>query len=115
MLYRKAEATVILFNGADVVTYSYGEFQGTDSVDDVLARLIEELGSESAARDKLCELIGSNAIRGGDGFAVQWAIRNGATLDTAHEHVDQIHAFCGGGLFSLYSNEEEDDSFDSEW
>ena len=115
MKYTKAFAEVVVLNNADIVTASI-------TPNTPVADLIEQLSDE-----ELRNLLGSvyiendfiNAIRNAFvGDAVEETALSGMTVKEAQDYIKEVHESCNG-LFTatsrLYSGEEEDDSFDSEW
>ena len=115
MKYTKAFAEVVVLNNTDIVTASI-------TPNTPVADIIDQLSDE-----ELRNLLGSvyiendiaNAIRNlivGD--AVENAALRHMTVEQAQKYIKEVHESCNG-LFTaasrLYSSEEEDDSFDSEW
>ena len=114
MKYIKPYAEAVVLNtDIEMKTYS-----GNASMDDIMA----ELGNDEY---KIRELLGASTVDSLAADAVRFFWGNvinqihGMTLNEARQHVTDVHESAGCVMIfnaaGLYSADEEDDSFDSEW
>lgn len=123
MVYEKAIAEVVVLNNKDIATRVISLSENTP-VEDLIGNY-----SEQDIRDTINSPYFSNddsfnrfmkflqdALAGN---AVSSVIARGMTIKEARDYVNEVHRRCQAeGLFSaseLFSDDTEDDSFDTEW